>query len=493
MGLPPFLLSLSLAACFNGNFQQAYLLSVLNQPYLEVQQFINESTIARSGKPIDPLVLDFLWSLVNVMNPISAIIGQMIAYLICDRIGSRWTAITSCLIAIPALVLSMLTRLCFPYYETLVVGRFLWGTANGIAIVVQTVWVVESASTIQRGFVNSWQEVIATIGNLLTQLIGVPLSNPELWPFMFAMPLAVTIVCLVVFILMYESPQYALMFSHNRQEAALAIRAYHGLKNDIEIDEQITKYEEDGQRKEERERGKNNAKQPNGLEIMFIPWKANDPLSMVIRLGAWVGIMVKIAYVFTGARVIRSFNTFIYHNLGKWPKTFSQWGSLANTVIRLPLSVVPIFIIERVGRRPMLIISEFVSILALSMTMVSIIVGEAAKLGTLTGVSIILFATSLGVGSISRFYSAELVPKSMILRTVTILSLIESFTKIGLDFGFYPLATTTGGYSLLIFILPSIVFLILMIFYCPETKKRSVNEILNEIAWKHGIDIEFKV
>ncbi|VDN95649.1 unnamed protein product [Brugia pahangi] len=493
MGLPPYLLSLSLAACFNGNFQQAYLLSILNQPYLEIQQFINESTIARSGKPIDPLVLDLLWSLINVINPISGIVGQMIAYLICDRIGRRRTAIISCLISIPALLLSTLTQLCFPYYETLVVGRFLWGTANGIAIVVQTVWIIESASTMQRGFVNSWQEVIATIGNLLTQLIGVPLSAPDIWPFMFVVPLAVAIVSLVVFILMHESPQYALMFSHNRQEAALAIRAYHGLKSDIEIDEQIIKYEEDGQRKEEQEKGVDNRRQPNGLEIMFMPWKANDPSSSVIRFGAWIGIMVKIAYVFTGARVIRSFNTFIYHNLGKWSKTFSQWGSLANTVIRLPLSVIPIFIIERVGRRPMLIISEFVSILALSMTMVSVVVGETAKLGTLTGVSMVLFATSLGIGSISRFYSAELVPKSMILRTVTILSLIESFTKIVLDFGFYPLATTTGGYSILIFILPSIIFLILIILYCPETKKRSVNEILNEIAWKHDIDVEFKV
>ncbi|VDO73653.1 unnamed protein product [Onchocerca flexuosa] len=141
----------------------------------------------------------------------------------------------------------------------------------------------------------------------------------------------------------------------------------------------------------------------------------------------------------------------------------------------------------------MLIISQFVSILALSMTMISIVIGEAAKLGTLTGVSIVLFATSLGIGSISRFYSAELVPKSMILRTVTILSLIESFTKILLDFGFYPLATTTGGYSLLIFIIPSVLFFALIVFYCPETKQRSVNEILNEIAWKFNINIEFKV
>lgn len=65
---------------------------------------------------------------------------------------------------ISALTLSTLTRQCFPYYEALIVGRFLWGTANGIAIVVQTVWIVESAPTDQRGKVNSWQEVIATTG-----------------------------------------------------------------------------------------------------------------------------------------------------------------------------------------------------------------------------------------------------------------------------------------------------------------------------------------
>ncbi|VDN05216.1 unnamed protein product [Thelazia callipaeda] len=510
MGLSVYLASLSLASSFNGNFQQAYLLSILNQPYLEVHQFINESTIARTGKPIDPLTLNFIWSVINVMNPISGIVGQLIAYLICDRIGRRWTAITSCLIAIPAsivnspvyfdayknvlaLILSMLTRIFFPYYEVLVLGRFLWGTANGLAIVVQAVWVVESAPPTQRGRVNSWQEVIATAGNLLTQAIGVPLSTPQLWPLMFLLPLVITIICLIVFIFMYESPQYSLMFVHNRQEAALAIRAYHGLKDDTDIDKQVRKCEEDGEKKEERKKSIDNSERPNGFQVMFMPWKAGDPLSTVIRFGAWVGIMVKIAYVFTGARVLRSFNTFIYYDLAKWSRNFSQWGSLVNTIIRLPLSVIPIFIIESVGRRPMIILSEFMSILFLSVTMVSTCIGEGAQLGTLLSVSMLLFTTSLGIGSISRFYSAELVPKSMLLQTVTILSLIESSTKIILDFGFYPLATTFGGYSFLIFILPSILLFLLMFRYCPETKQRPVNVILNEMAQKLKVDVQFKV
>ncbi|KHN78604.1 Solute carrier family 2, facilitated glucose transporter member 1 [Toxocara canis] len=487
-----YLAILSLGACFNGNFQQAYLLSILNQPYLEVHEFINESTIYRTGEPIDPLYLDMLWSIINVMNPISGIVGQLLAYLICDRIGRRWTAIVSCIIAIPGLLISMLSRYFFPYYEFLIVGRFLWGTANGVAIVVQTVWIVESAPTDQRGKVNSWQEVIATSGNLLTQAVGVPLATATLWPFMFAVPLGVNIICLIIFVLMYESPQYLLMYRHNREGAAKAIGAYHGTSNEIEIQKQVQKCEEDGQKKQEAVKNAKE-KQPNGMEVMFMPWRANDPTSVVVRYGAWVGIMVKIAYVFTGARVIRSFNTFIYHDLGSWSKSFAQWGSLANTIVRLPLSVIPIFIIEHVGRRPMLIVSQVVSIITLTITMISIFIGPAAKIGTLLGVSLLLFATSLGIGSISRFYSAELVPKNMLLRTVTVLSLIESSTKIALDFGFYPLAAVTRGYSFLIFIIPSIAFLILMVLYCPETKKRPVNAILNQMAAKLKVDVTFKV
>uniref|UniRef100_A0A0M3KH98 MFS domain-containing protein n=1 Tax=Anisakis simplex TaxID=6269 RepID=A0A0M3KH98_ANISI len=109
------------------------------------------------------------------------------------------------------------------------------------------------------------------------------------------------------------------------------------------------------------------------------------------------------------------------------------------------------------------------------------------------GVSLLLFATSLGIGSISRFYSAELVPKNMLLRTVTVLSLIESSTKIALDFGFYPLAETFGCWAFLMFILPSSVFLVLMWRFCPETKKRPVNAILNEMATKLNVAVTFKV
>lgn len=81
----------------------------------------------------------------------------------------------------------------------------------------------------------------------------------------------------------------------------------------------------------------------------------------------------------------------------------------------------------------------------------------------------------------------------MLLRTVTVLSLIESSTKIALDFGFYPIAATNGAYAFLLFLIPSFIFLFMMIRYCPETKQRSVNVILNEMAVRLKVDAVFKV
>ncbi|KAK0401724.1 hypothetical protein QR680_015939 [Steinernema hermaphroditum] len=489
MTLPLKLLFLCLGLYFAGSFQQAYLLSILNQPYLEVQQFINESVIARTGEPIDKTLLEFLWSGINVINPISGIVGQLISYAICDRFGRKTTAIISCAIAIPGLLLSLFSKFMFPYFEFLIVGRFLWGAANGMATVVQTVWMIESTPTRYRGNIGTWQEGIATVGNLLTQAVGVPLATATLWPFIFVVPFAVNLICMFIFIIMPESPQWLLMHRDDQKGATRALKAYHGLKSPLEIEIEVEKCRNDGRHRAAQE----NEKRPSGFKLMFCPWLASDDMSVVVRYGAWVGIMVKIAYVFTGARVIRSFNTYIYYQMGGFSLDVAQWASLGNTIVRLPLAIVPIFLVERAGRRPLILITQILSVLALSSAMICILVGPVAKYGTLVSVSALLFSTSIGIGCISRFYSAELVPKSLLLGTVTILSILESALKIALDFGFYPLANAVGAWSMLIFIIPSVILLVLMWQTCPETKGRSVNAVLNDMALKLNRKVSFKV
>ena len=127
-------------------------------------------------------------------------------------------------------MLSFVAKWAFPYFELLFVGRFIWGVANGIITIAQTVWIVESAPVAQRGRVSSWQETIATLGtesvlqlfyfclgNLATQAIGIPFSTRNLWPLMFIAPFIINLLCMVTFWLMHESPQYLLFFKNDKE------------------------------------------------------------------------------------------------------------------------------------------------------------------------------------------------------------------------------------------------------------------------------------
>lgn len=44
---------------------------------------------------------------------------------------------------------------------------------------------------------------------------------------------------------------------------------------------------------------------------------------------------------------------------------------------------------------------------------------------------------------------------------------------------------------MLLFSVPTLLFLVLMYLYCPETSKKSVNQVLNETAEKRKLDVHF--
>jgi hypothetical protein len=146
-------------------------------------------------------------------------------------------------------------------------------------------------------------------GNLLTQAIGIPLANSTLWPFIFVLPLVVNLICMAVFVFVPESPQWLITKKNDseavihlltfedqsqtnrRLQAMRAIAKYHGKNDESEILVEIRRFENCGQASNKQD--EESSKEANGLDVMFRPWKANDAVSVVVRYGAWVGIMVK--------------------------------------------------------------------------------------------------------------------------------------------------------------------------------------------------------
>ncbi|KIH57863.1 hypothetical protein ANCDUO_11942 [Ancylostoma duodenale] len=117
---------LSIALCISAGFQQGYIASVLNQPYLEITSFINESWIERTSQPLQPDVLNVMWSLLNVCFPIATIFGQFLAAYLCRQIGRKGTALLASGLYIPGVLLSAASKYFSPFFELLYIGRILW-------------------------------------------------------------------------------------------------------------------------------------------------------------------------------------------------------------------------------------------------------------------------------------------------------------------------------------------------------------------------------
>uniref|UniRef100_A0A914WI24 Major facilitator superfamily (MFS) profile domain-containing protein n=1 Tax=Plectus sambesii TaxID=2011161 RepID=A0A914WI24_9BILA len=493
MGVSYHLGLMSLAAGFAGNFQLGYLASVLTQPYIAIEQYVNSSVRARTGVDIDEDGLKMLMSALNIVNPLAAIVGQMMALSLCNRLGRKNTAIIGCLMNFPGILLSLFAKWLHPAYEVLFVGRLIWSVAVGILVVNQTIWLVEAAPAKHRGSVSSLQEVFAALGGLITQAAGVPFSSDELWPLMFAFPLLVNVLCIIAFYMVPESPQFLLFQRNSQAEAKKAIAKYHGLTDEYLISEQMNLVAAGGESEDAQEKGKGEGSKTHAMDVMFRPWKAKDDVSRVLRYGAWVGLMVKLAYLFTGTRCIRSFNTFVLFELGKWSYLDARVGSLAIGILRLPVTLIPVFFVDRIGRRPLLLSSAGSSVLFLIMIMICIFLGEDFKIGTLLGVTCLLTVNSIGLGSLARFYAAELVPHKLLLKSVSVLAIIETLFRIALEFSFYPAAHFIGAHFFSFFILPSIFFFVLIYLYCPETKGRGINDVLNKMAIDKGVEVTFQV
>jgi hypothetical protein len=115
------------------------------------------------------------------------------------------------------------------------------------------------------------------------------------------------------------------------------------------------------------------------------------------------------------------------------------------------------------------------------------------QIGSLMGITILLSVNAMGLGSVSRFYAAELVPRNLLLESVSILTIVEALLKIAVEFSFYPLANWIGSHSLMMFLGPTGAFILLIWYYCPETSGKSVNDVLNKIAKQRNIKVSFSV
>jgi SP family sugar:H+ symporter-like MFS transporter len=289
----------------------------------------------------------------------SALLGCAVGAYLAGRLADRLGRIPVMLIgAVLFLVSSLGSGLAFAAWD-LTVWRLIGGLGIGIASVIAPAYISEIAPKAIRGSLASLQQLAITIGIFTALLSDAVLANVagganevfflglDAWRWMFLVCAVPAIVYGLVALRLPESPRFLLMT--DKKEKATKVLASITPAN--QLDKAVADIEA-GIREDEANADKSSLR---GKRFGLLPI-------------VWVGIILSMLQQLVGINVIFYYSTTLWSSVG-FKESDSLTISVITSVTNVAVTFVAIFLVDKVGRRPILLFGS---------------VGMAVALGSMT-------------------------------------------------------------------------------------------------------------
>jgi SP family sugar:H+ symporter-like MFS transporter len=277
----------------------------------------------------------------------SALVGSALGALMAGRIADRWGRLHAMWVAAVLFLVSALgAGLAFSLFS-LAVFRFIGGVAVGVASVIAPAYIAEIAPARIRGRLGSLQQLAIVSGIFVALLVDFAIAAAaggseedlwfglEAWRWMFLSMAIPAIVYGVLSLTIPESPRHLVAKGH-LDKARAVLRELLG---DIHIDEKI-------------EQIQSTLRQETTPSMKDLKGPALGLLPIV-----WVGIGLSVFQQFVGINVIFYYSSVLWQAVG-----FNESDALLITVITSVVNIVTtliaIALIDRVGRKPLLLVGS---------------------------------------------------------------------------------------------------------------------------------------
>ncbi|MGY1438523.1 sugar porter family MFS transporter [Streptomyces reniochalinae] len=401
-------------------------------------------------------------SVVSVLL-IGAMIGALGAGRVSDRIGRRWTLALEGAVFVVGTVIIVTAN----GYGMLIVARVVLGLAVGGASATVPVYLSEISPPPIRGRVLSLNQLMITIGILVSYLVDLAFSSAEDWRAMFAVgfvPAAVIVVGALT--VLPESPQWLITHGHIDR----ARKTIGAVTTEERADELI---ERARHKREEQQRGGEDQQGARAL------------VARHARPALIVGLTLAAVQQFGGI------NTIIYYA----PTVIEQTGLNASNsifysvfigLINLVMTLVSIRLIDRVGRRPLLTFS----LLGMCVSIALLGLAFVADLGSvLTLIFMVLYIAvyAVGLGPVFWVLIGEVFPSHVRAVGSSASTTVNWLSNFVVSLVFLPLATVIGqGETFWIFAVICLLGLLFTARYVPETRGRDFDEVDQELRSRFG-------
>jgi MFS transporter, SP family, galactose:H+ symporter len=272
---------------------------------------------------------------------LGCILGAAISGSIADRIGRRWTLFWAGIIFIVGAFVSALA----PSESVLLFGRSIVGIAIGFSSVVAPLYISEVAPADVRGALVSLYQFAITVGILAAYVVDYAFAAHEQWRWMLGLAFVPSLVLVVGMLAMPESPRYLFKIGDDARARDELARMYD---NSAEVVAEENSIRE-------------------SLQVRASGWEAFRAPS--VRMALFIGVALAVLQQVTGI------NTVIYYG----PQIFKMAGVSSNAAsilaealvgtVNCLMTLVAIFFVDRIGRKPLLyagLVGMFVALSALA-------------------------------------------------------------------------------------------------------------------------------
>jgi sugar porter (SP) family MFS transporter len=390
---------------------------------------------------------------------VGAAIGSFVGGRLADVYGRRG------LLLVTAVIFAVGALLCgvAPSTSMLIVGRIVVGLGIGLASGTVPVYISEVSSPDARGWQVSLFQLAITVGIVLAYIVDYALAPAAAWRWMFGLAIVPAVIFGAGMWFLPESPRW--LGKSGRHEAARAV--LERIRGTADVEDELRDIE-------------------NSLMRAGEHGRLTDLLHPSVRQALTVGLGLAVFQQVTGINTVIYYAPLILKSAGISSASGAILATVGIGVVNVLMTIVSMWLLDRMGRRPLLLIG--IAAMAATLGMLGVVFRNPSPTessATLAVVSMMVYvaAFAISLGPIFWLLISEIYPLRIRSSTEGLSAAFNWGSNLVVSLTFLTLVQELGASrTFWMYGAFAVAAWIFSYYLVPETRGRTLEEI--EAFWR---------
>jgi sugar porter (SP) family MFS transporter len=391
---------------------------------------------------------------------VGAVLGAVIGGGLTDRFGRRKMIILAGIV----FTVSAIGTAWAPTVDWLIPGRMISGIAIGIASFISPMYIAELAPAKVRGSLVSVNMLAIATGIVVAYLVDYALSGAQAWRYMFGLAAIPSVILTVAMWRLPDSPRWLITKSKVDQ----ARRVLQRVQTGSDIDSEIAAIQQ-------------------SMTTRNVHW-ANELLQPSLRMPMIVGLGLAAFQQMTGINTIMYYAPTIFKFAGIKAVGLAILAGAGLAMVMWCFYVLAIFLLDRVGRRPLLLIGATGQIIGLAILGAALQFQQLANLKSdvaIAGLVIFVCSFAVGLGPVFWLMISEIYPLRIRGVAMSVVTVTNWGMNLAVAVTFLTLVGVLGrGGTFWLYGIIAVGAWVFCYRLVPETKGKTLEQI--EAHWRSG-------